>query len=78
MRPIRHHAKPVMTKAQNRTAFVMWLNGCTDHALESAALASLARSYGLDVTFVEAEIRKEIGRRKFAAALNAQRLGEPS
>jgi len=73
MRPSRHHAKPVMTRAQNRTAFTMWKAGCSDAALDRADPTSLARSYGLEPNFVADEIAKEAGRRRIAAAIQLGR-----
>lgn len=58
---------PVMTKAQNRLAFSLWLTGCTDDALARADAASLARSYGLDV----ADVNRDITRQRFARSAAA-------
>jgi|GEM_PF-2489583 len=69
MRPQRHHAKAVMTRSQNRLAFTMWLNGCTDEALARANPVSLANSYGLDPTTVAKEIRDAINRRAIEARI---------
>ena len=63
----QHHAPPSMTKAQNTLAFTMWKNGCTDEALARSTPASIARSYGLDVEFVSAEIARETRAREYAA-----------
>lgn len=62
MRPIRHHAKPVMTCKANKLAFDMWLAGCAPHALRTASPQSIGRSYGLDPAFVAEEIRKKLNR----------------
>jgi hypothetical protein len=67
-RPV-HHAKPTMTRAQNRTAFTMWLNGCSDEALGRANSISLGRSYGLEPNFVAAEVVRETGKRRISQAI---------
>jgi hypothetical protein len=66
MRRQSFHAER-MTKAQNRLAFTMWKNSCTDEALAKVTPASIARSYGLDVEFVSAEIARETRDRARAA-----------
>ncbi len=48
-----------MTKKQNAHAFRMWLNCCTDRALETADATSIANSYGLDVRDVNSEILRQ-------------------
>ena len=50
---------PRMTKAQNRLAFVQWLNGCSDTALANADANSLARSYGLPIQDVQQAITRQ-------------------
>lgn len=64
MRRQSFHAER-MTKAQNRLAFTMWLNGCTDDALCRAEPASLVRSYGLSAE----EVGRLIGAQKMARRL---------
>jgi len=48
-----------MTNVQNRTAFTLWLNGCSDEALNTAKPESLARSYGLQIADVTADIARQ-------------------
>lgn len=48
-----------MTKASNKLAFQMWLNGCTEHALNMASPTSIARSYGLLISDVQNAIAGE-------------------
>jgi hypothetical protein len=67
MRRGEHFPKPQMTRAANRTAFTMWLNGCSDAALDSADPASLARSYGLPAD----EIARSIDGQKVTRRLRA-------
>lgn len=59
--------KPQMTNKANRLAFTMWLNGASDAALASANPESLARSYGVSVADVEAEIRHQKNLRRVSA-----------
>jgi hypothetical protein len=54
-------AKPQMTKAGNKLAFTLWLNGSTDDALAKADPISLSRSYGLPVE----DVNKDIVRQRF-------------
>lgn len=59
--------KATMTRAQNRTLYTLWLYGCSDEALASANPESLARSYGLQIGDVTADIARQVRLRKLSA-----------
>jgi hypothetical protein len=48
-----------MTKAQNNSAFLQWLFGCSDNALARADADSLSRSYGVPVKEVAEAIARQ-------------------
>lgn len=56
-----------MTRAQNRTAFRVWLSSCTDDALVGANPVSLANSYGLDVADINSAIQQQCTARRLSA-----------
>lgn len=57
----------IMTKAHNRAAFHRWCVGCSDEALANANPESLARSYGLQIGDVTADIARQKRRRSAVA-----------
>lgn len=59
MRQTRQFHQHKQTKAQNRTAFAMWLNGCSDDALAGCDILSLSRSYGLPIEDVNSAVLRQ-------------------
>lgn len=67
-RRLQHHAKPVMTKAQNRSAYDMWLRTAPIEVVSRQDPAAIGRCYGIAADKVAADIALEPARRAAVAA----------